>query len=403
MSIKNFIKDFLLEQDENLITITPDEYLDMVDNVGGMGSRIPLLKQFKGKGIVIDGDLDLSKHRNIGSLDGIVRIKGRLDMTNTNISNIDNITVDGYVTDYNSVRYLNKLKSKRNTKLSQLEEFRKNEEWNVENGEDDSERTEALYEFLVEEGVPTLYEDENGNEVEEDKYFIYPNGSGTYGYGKQYEWLGGDALNPDTYDVYVDSELEDAAKVYVKQVVDDMGFDAFRDWVWDSAIDTEKWENWLFEFYYEIIEEDPENYEIEKELNAQQENQVKTLNLTIENLTKKLNNPNLTDEEKKTIQNKIYGLTETIEEIESDPEGDYDNDLMISLAKTYADEYVDDIAGFTRNYGYDNDFMMDFIDLDRVAEVVADSDGYGQLLNSYDGEMFETKVNGTWYYVMRVS
>jgi hypothetical protein len=246
-------------------------------------------------------------------------------------------------------------------------------------------------------------QDENGNEVEEDKYFIYPNGSGTYGYGKQYEWLGGDALNPDTYDVYVDSELEDAAKVYVKQVVDDMGFDAFRDWVWDSAIDTEKWENWLFEFYYEIIEEDPENYEIEKELNAQQENQVKTLNLTIENLTKKLNNPNLTDEEKKTIQNKIYGLTETIEEIESDPEGDYDNDLMISLAKTYADEYVDDIAGFTRNYGYDNDFMMDFIDLDRVAEVVADSDGYGQLLNSYDGEMFETKVNGTWYYVMRVS
>ena len=46
---------------------------------------------------------------------------------------------------------------------------------------------------------------------------------------------------------------------------------------------------------------------------------------------------------------------------------------------------------------------MDFVDLDEVTDIVVNSDGYGALLNSYDGEMFETQVNGDWYYVMRAS
>jgi hypothetical protein len=36
-------------------------------------------------------------------------------------------------------------------------------------------------------------------------------------------------------------------------------------------------------------------------------------------------------------------------------------------------------------------------------DIVVNSDGYGSLLNSHDGEMFETQVNGDWYFVMRAS
>jgi hypothetical protein len=46
---------------------------------------------------------------------------------------------------------------------------------------------------------------------------------------------------------------------------------------------------------------------------------------------------------------------------------------------------------------------MDFVDLDEVTDIVVNSDGYGNLLNSNDWEMFETKVNDDWYYVMRAS
>jgi hypothetical protein len=46
---------------------------------------------------------------------------------------------------------------------------------------------------------------------------------------------------------------------------------------------------------------------------------------------------------------------------------------------------------------------MDFVDIDEVKDIIVNSDGYGNLLNSYDGEMFETQVNGDWYFVMRAS
>jgi len=41
--------------------------------------------------------------------------------------------------------------------------------------------------------------------------------------------------------------------------------------------------------------------------------------------------------------------------------------------------------------------------MDGVIETVISSDGYGHLLNGYDGTDHETKINGTWYHVMRIS
>ncbi len=64
---------------------------------------------------------------------------------------------------------------------------------------------------------------------------------------------------------------------------------------------------------------------------------------------------------------------------------------------------IDDIDDFIKHYGYEKSFIMDFVDLDEVTDIVVNSDGYGNLLNSYDGEMFETQVNGDWYFVMRAS
>ena len=46
MSMKNFIKDYLLEQDDNLVTISPEQYLETLDNVGGLASRVAMLKPF---------------------------------------------------------------------------------------------------------------------------------------------------------------------------------------------------------------------------------------------------------------------------------------------------------------------------------------------------------------------
>ena len=402
-SMRDFLKNFLLEQDENLITLTPDQYLEILEDVGGIAARVSNLKPYRGKGIVINGDLDLRKFKTVGPLTGIVRVMGRLDISNTNVPNLDGVTVDRYVSNWGSTMKNIELRKQRESKISELDEYRENDEWNAENGDDESERTEALYEFLVEEGVPTLYEDENGEEVEEDKYFIYPDGRGTYGVGRRYEWLGGGTLSPDTYDVYKQEELDIAARNYVESAVDDMGYEAFTSWVWDQAIDKGQWQSWLESFYEDIIRDDPENYDIPLQLSTNQQHQVNQLTKTIENLNNRLRNEELSDEEYEKIEGKIEGLEETIEDIKEDPQGGYDESSIQNEINDRVSEYVDDIDDFIKHYGYDKDFIMDFVDIGEVTDIVVNSDGYGNLLNSYDGEMFETQVNGDWYFVMRVN
>jgi hypothetical protein len=402
MSTKNFIKDFLLEQDDNLVRISPDQYLETLESVGGIASRIAMLKPFKGKGIVIDGDLDLRKFNKVGPLTGIVRVKGRLDISNTNVPSLDGITVDGYVSNYNSTMFINKLRNEKNQKLTKLAQYRKDDEWNIENGKDESERTEALYDYLYEKGIPERIEYEDGSENEEDKYFIYPNGGGNYGYGKQYEWLGGGTLTPSNYDVYTERELEIAAHSAVESMIDDMGINAFSEWVFNDALDREKWNEWLIDFYEESVYEDPEGYEVEKELSGNQYQQVRQMELTIQGLNKKLQDVNLSDQDRKTIETKINGLDQTIEEIKDDPEGDYDDDSVRDIAESMASEYNDDITAFMEAYGFDKKFILDFIDTNELADIVVRSDGYGNLLSSSGEDMFETRVNDKFYYIIPI-
>lgn len=400
MSIKNFLKDFLIEQDDNVVIISPEDYIELLENVGGIASRISALKQYRGKDIVISGDLDLTKFKNVGPLTGITRVKGKLDISNTNVPTLEGITVDGYVREWGSKMYTDRLQNAKNKKLEELKQYREDNEWSVGNEDDESERTEALFDYLVEEGIPETYEDENGNEVEEDKYFIYPNGSGTYGYGKQYQWLGGDSLYPESYDVYTEPEMDIAARRAVETMIDDMGVDAFSEWVFDDSLDQEEWEEWLYDFYEEPIREEPEDHNIEKELSDEQERQISQMGITIQNLTKKLQDGNLSDDDRQKIQTKIDGLEEIIEDIKENPEGDYSEDSIREAAENAAWDYRNNITQFIKDYGYDKTFLLKFLDLDELADTVVKSDGYGHLLSSSGKDMYETKINDTWYFVL---
>ena len=54
--MRDFIKNFIVEQDENLVTLTPDQYLETLEDVGGIAARVANLKPYRGKGIVINGE-----------------------------------------------------------------------------------------------------------------------------------------------------------------------------------------------------------------------------------------------------------------------------------------------------------------------------------------------------------
>jgi len=401
MSIKHFVKNFIVENDEDIIKMSPDEYLEVLDDVGGIAERI--YRVYK-KPIVITGDLNLHKYKNVGPLTGIQRVMGRLDVSHTNVPNLNGITVDSYVSDYGSSMWKIREQAKLDQKLAELDEKRQESEWDVENGDDESERTEALYEYLEQNGDVDTVEDEEGNEIPEDKYFIYPSGRASYGYGKQYEWLGGDnRFNPNTYDVYTKEEADDAAKNAVDSMLDDMGMDAFSEWVFDVALDTESWASWLYDFYDDIVRDDPENYDIPLELSQQQMRQVQQLQVTLDSLNKRLENEDLPDDQYEALELKIEGLEETIEEIKEDPQGGYDESAIENEINDRVSEYEDDIKDFISHYGYEKTFILDFIDTDSIVNTVVSSDGYGSILNSYDGDYDTYDINGTTYYVMRVS
>ena len=120
MSIKRFFRNYLLEQDENVVQVSPEQYIETLENVGGIADRIAKLKPYRGKSIVITGKLNVSKHKNIGPLTGIVRVMGYLDISHTNVPNINGITVDGYVSDYGSSMWKIKMQAKLNEKLAEF-------------------------------------------------------------------------------------------------------------------------------------------------------------------------------------------------------------------------------------------------------------------------------------------
>jgi len=404
MSIKKFFKNYIVEQDENLVSVSPEDYLELLENVGGIAERISNLKPYRGKGIVITGSINFSNYKNIGPLTGVVRVMGRLDISHTNVSNLNGITIDGYVSDYGSSMWKIKMQQKLNEKLSDLDEKRQDDEWNVENQDDESERTEALYKYLNQHGDVDMVEDDEGNEVPEDKYYINPNGRATYGYGKQYEWLGGGSgFNPNTYDVYTEDEADSAARQYVEQLVDDIGIDAFSSWAFNEALDDKQWYNWLYDYYDDYVRSSPEDFDIPLELSNQQMKQVQQLQSNIDSLNKRLESEDLPDEKYEEIEVKIEGLEEIIQEINDDPQGEYDESSIENEITGRVDEYQNDIFGFIDHYGYDKDFIMEFIDLDKLTETVVSSDGYGSMLNSYDGDYDTFNINGTEYYVMRVN
>ena len=404
MSIKKFFKNYIVEQDENLVSISPEDYLELLENVGGIAERISNLKPYRGKGIVITGPINVSNYKNIGPLTGVVRVMGRLDISHTNVSNLNGITVDAYVSDYGSSMWKIKMQKELNEKLSDLDEKRMEDEWNVENKDDESERTEVVYKYLNQHGDVDMVEDDEGNEVPEDKYYINPNGRATYGYGKQYEWLGGgNGFNPNTYDVYTEDEVDSAARQYVEQLIDDSGIDAFSSWAFNDALDDKQWYRWLYDYYDDYVRSSPEDFDIPLELSNQQMKQVQQLQSNIDSLNKRLESENLPDEKFEEIETKIEGLEEIIQEINDDPQGEYDESSIENEITGRVDEYQNDIFGFIDHYGSDKDFIMEFIDLDKLTETVVSSDGYGSMLNSYDGDYDTFNINGTEYYVMRVN
>jgi len=400
MNLKNIIRRVLNEQDEEWVDVSPEYYEDLLKYVNGNGAIIKKLPDYNGKKIRITGDLDLNGYKDISNIDSIDYVDGDLSIDSTNISYFDKNKVKGRFSYWYSTMHSIEKKRILNQKLATLDGYRQEGEWDVNHDDEESNETEALFMHLNENGNLSRYENDEGEEVEEDKYFIWKTKYTSYGNSSMFEWLGDDMFETE-WIVIPDDKINYAATESLKQRIDEMGFDSFYENVWENNLDEREIQDWLYEFYEGGVRDSPEDYGIEKELTSQQEKYIEIYEQKLERLNSRLENEELTDEETEGIEDEISNIEDIVEDIKETPDGDYSEEGIEDSIQSQVDDTASDFVTFLKDMGYDSKYILQFVDIDGVCEDIISNDGYGNILNGYDGQDDEYKVNGKWYHVMR--
>lgn len=309
----NKFRDFIKEADVENVYLTPDEYIDILKKVNFQAHAIPKLPRFKGKKIIVNGNLDLSKiakgKPNLVSF-GPIKILGGLNVTGTNIQTLDDVEVEGYKSIWNTPYERVVERRKLQAKYSELESKREDDEWNINDTDEEGEMANAVYEFAINNGdiigldsedIQTLNElktrlseleeerdntedDERIEELDEliedleseideltdnkvDVYDFYPTGS-------HFDMNTFECLSTRyTYAVGDYRDADDSLRQYVEDMVDDM----------DNYFSQDFLENYISgddvadEFEYsvrEMVEESPDDYDISRQLSDEQEEEI---------------------------------------------------------------------------------------------------------------------------------
>lgn len=210
-----------------------------------------------------------------------------------------------------------------------------------------------------------------------------------------------------------------AAERHVSDMISDMGFEGFNPSFVISHVDTDAYESYLRDFFSHDVYENPDVYlnDEDRELSSQQERLISELNEKIKILFEKLfsmrDDLKTMDDESDEYSELEELINETeaeineaeteIEEIKENPEGDYDEDKLSDAVDSIISEYENNIEYFAENYIGKSveEFISDagLIDREGFIESVVDSDGWGTILNNYDGTEDEEQVNNTSYYI----
>jgi hypothetical protein len=397
MSLNQIIKKVIREQTENVVILTPEEF---EENLAYFNSDVALLKRYyKNKDIIIKGNLDLSNNKEIKNLNVISKIEGNLYIQHSSVDVFDDNKARD-VSDYGSERFLIKKREILRQKFDYLDELRKKDAWNIQNGKEISYQTEVLYKYIDENGEVGYYDDGvSEEEVIEDKYFIYPEKYGHYG-GKMFTWLG-DYKHESEYIVYNEDEIEKAAREAIQSRIDELGYEAFSDWLWEDNLDNDEVRRFLKEYISESVYDEPESWGLEKQLSDNQEKIITVYKQKIEKLSQKLQSEDLDSETTKELYSEMEDIYTIIEDIKESPEGGYDEDDIESVIDSYVDDNEDNFISFLRDQGLGNDEILNFVDIDAIKDYIIRNDSWGDIIGSYDGGEDEYNINGHIYIVMR--
>lgn len=433
---------FVLEQEESeWVKLSPDEFLEYMKYADYDGDAVSQLRQFRGKNIWITGSLRLNGTRT-ESLGNVKKIDGNLDIFNTEIKSLSGIDIKGYVSKWNTPIDRAEKKRIRDGKLAEIESRREDKEWE-DLTIDEAAKATALMNYLVsnndlefrdesdearlvryrtqlellkqeeakldDEGQDTseVVSEIEGLEEEiediEDKPDIY----NLYPFGSHYDMttftvIGADYSEEHEFAVGTQGEIDRSMSDYFDGLVDEGITNMFRRDYLEDYIDEDKVEEYAREYYEEDASENPEYYcsEDDRELSDEQEDKIAELNRQRSELYDRQVETEDRDEYDE-LQSQIDDIDYEIEEIRENPEGDYSQEKVDEGVEDRIDDAIRNPMSWLRDFGME-DRIEDFVDVDRLKEDYISNEGYG-VLNGYDNSYDEFKVNGEWYYVMRIN
>ena len=337
--------------------------------------------------------------------------------------------------------------------LERAEQRRQTNEWDLEDTDDIGLRANALFKYLVsidnlQELTPEIkarivaaerelaqYQEqydsqENADEdtdlvdniaaleVELDEYkeltdvyTLLPAQYGHYGL-TQFENI----VDGTEWAVGNESEMEEASREAVESLIDDIGIEGFNPSFIENHIDEDGVESYIRDFFNHDVYDSPESYldDDDKEISSSQKQEIAELRqeeIELDTERDELNSDDFEEDyiEQRTseIETRLLEIQDEIEEINNNPDGDYDEEAIEKAIDDKVSEYTGNIESFVSNFiGIDYVQWIrdhDFIDKDAFIESIVDADGYGISLNSYDGDVNEEVVDGRTYYIIRVS
>ena len=309
------------------------------------------------------------------------------------------------------------------------------DEWNPETTGKEGILANALKEYLIDEGewggetkdeFRTAIADLRDEMENDPEVIANPDGTRAQEYGEDLNNLEEDLENAESvydiiplhdyygmyefeydgaeYAVGDDNAADEAAFERTKNLIDDIGYEGFNPGFLESHIDGDQVADYMEDWFYDDMNDNPEDYldEDDRELTNEAEQKIDNIDGDIGELQEELEGLENEDE--------VQEMLDHIEELENYKEEISDDDDSWEYTEAAKDEYVeerksevrDDPMSFIRDWGME-DRVADFIDEDDFIEDVISSDGRGHTLSSYNGEEGEVTYNDEWYYIYRTN
>lgn len=301
------IKNILIEGELENYELSSQQYMDLLKRVNNVAHGIPMLPQFKGKRIVVNGSLDLSK-KPITSLGNII-VNGNLDISNTNIKSLEGVEVKGHTRYWNTPYEEVQKRIARQRLYNEAEERREENVWNLNDTDTEGEMANAAFQYAVSEGLIESLDDDDKQELidlknrmselesrmeAEDDEDLYDELSQEFDEAQEAidvlsKYLDVYDLVPTGrhYDLHMFESLEEQFTISVGTIdeADESVKDYYDDWIdnpehylstdqLEYHIDgdqvAEDWEDAIRNWIYES----PESYNIDKELSRDQEEEI---------------------------------------------------------------------------------------------------------------------------------